>query len=89
MVCAEALLKLAHWCRQRRESASGGSYVRRHGRPSAPPRLSAEGTCVELAQLWTVLSPTTRQNVLQTLSRVVAQQLPTPKTGQEVVHERG
>ena len=42
---------------------------------------------MELAQLWTVLSPTTRQDVLQTLSRVVAQQLPTPKTGQEVVHE--
>ncbi len=53
-----------------------------------PPRLSAEGTCVELSQLWTVLSPTTRQHVLQTLSRVVAQQLPTPKTGQEVMHER-
>ena len=54
-----------------------------------PPRLPAEGTCVELAQLWTILSPTTRQNVLQTLSRVIAQQLPTPKTGLEVVHERG
>jgi predicted Fe-S protein YdhL (DUF1289 family) len=43
---------------------------------------------VELAQLWTMLSPSTRQNVLQTLSRVVAQQLPTPTTGQEVLDER-
>jgi hypothetical protein len=34
-----------------------------------------------------MLSPATRQNVLQTLSRVVAQQLPTPKAGQEVLHE--
>ncbi len=44
---------------------------------------------MELAQLWTVLPAATRQNVLQLLSRVIAQQLPTPKTGQEVVHERG
>jgi hypothetical protein len=43
---------------------------------------------VELAQLWTMLSPSKRQNVLQTLSRVVAQQLPTPTTGQEVLDER-
>jgi hypothetical protein len=43
---------------------------------------------VELAQLWTVLSPATRQHVLQSLSRVIAQQLPTPETGQEVLHER-
>ena len=55
----------------------------------APPRLPAEGTCVELCNSWTALSPTTRQSVLQTLSRVVAQQLPTPKTGQEVLHEHG
>jgi len=64
------------------------SHVQRHGRPSSPPRTLAEGTCVELAQLWEVLPPTTRQNVLQTLSRVIAQQLPTPPTGQEVLHER-
>ena len=44
---------------------------------------------VELAHLWTVLSPITRQKVLQALSRVVAQQLPTPTTGQEVLDERG
>ena len=50
--------------------------------------MLAEGTCVELAQLWTMLSPSTRQNVLETLSRVVAQQLPTPTTGQEVLDER-
>ena len=43
---------------------------------------------MELVQLWEVLPPTTRQNVLQTLSRVIAQQLPTPPTGQEVLHER-
>ncbi len=53
-----------------------------------PPALPQEGACVELAQLWTVLSPTTRHDVLRSLSRVVAQQLPTPKTGQEVVYER-
>ena len=44
--------------------------------------------CVELSELWTVLTPTTRRNVLQTLSRIIAQQLPTPATGQEVLHER-
>ena len=53
-----------------------------------PPRLPAEGMCVELSELWTVLTPTTRRNVLQTLSRIIAQQLPTPATGQEVLHER-
>ena len=52
-----------------------------------PPRALSEGTCVELSQLWTVLVPTTRQNILQTLSRVVAQQLPMPEDGQEVMHE--
>ena len=54
-----------------------------------PPRTLAEGTCVELAQLWTMLPPTTRHDILQTMSRVVAQQLPTPTTGQEVLDERG
>ncbi len=52
-----------------------------------PPRRPAEGACVELTQLWPVLSATTRQHVLQTLSRIIAQQLPTPETGQEVLHE--
>jgi hypothetical protein len=53
-----------------------------------PPRTLAEGTCVELAQLWEVLPPTTRQRVLQALSRVIAQQLPTPPKGKEALHER-
>jgi hypothetical protein len=44
---------------------------------------------VELSQLWTMLSPATRQDVLQTLSRIVAQQIPTPTTGKEVLDERG
>jgi hypothetical protein len=42
---------------------------------------------VELTQLWPVLSATTRQHVLQTLSRIIAQQLPNLETGQEVLHE--
>lgn len=53
-----------------------------------PPQcLPADGMCVELSELWTVLTPTTRRNVLQTLSRIIAQQLPKPATGQEVLHE--
>jgi hypothetical protein len=55
-----------------------------------PPRAcQPRGRVWNWPQLWTALSPTTRQSVLQTLSRVVAQQLPTPKTGQEVLHEHG
>ena len=53
-----------------------------------PPRTLTEGTCLELSQLWTMLTPTTRQDVLQTLSRIVAQQIPTPTTGEEVLDER-
>jgi hypothetical protein len=88
MVCAEALLKLAHWCQQRQQSASGGVLCPTPRKTESPPRIPQQGACVELAQLWAVLSPTTRQDALQTLSRVIAQQLPTPKTGQEVMHER-
>ena len=52
-----------------------------------PPSACQHGMCVELSELWTVLTPTTRRNVLQTLSRIIAQQLPKPATGQEVLHE--
>jgi hypothetical protein len=88
MVCAQALLKLACWCQQRSQSASGGESCPTSRKTEFPPRPLAEGTCVELAQLWMMLAPSTRQHVLQTLSRVIAQQLPTPTTGQEVLDER-
>jgi len=43
MVCAEALLKLAHWCRQRRESASGGELCPTSRKTESPPALAGGG----------------------------------------------
>jgi hypothetical protein len=41
-----------------------------------------------LEHLWKVVPLATQQRVLQTLSRVVAQHLPTPPMRQEVGHDR-
>jgi hypothetical protein len=43
MVCAEALLKLAHWCLQRRESASGGELCPTSRKTECPPALAGGG----------------------------------------------
>ncbi len=40
MVCAEALLKLAHWCRQRRQLASGGELCSTSRKTEFPPALA-------------------------------------------------
>ena len=43
MVCADALLKLAHWCRQRRQLASGGELCSTSGKNESPPALVGGG----------------------------------------------
>ena len=43
MVCAEALLKLAHWCRQRRELPSGGEPCPTSRKAEFPPALAGGG----------------------------------------------
>jgi len=43
MVCAEALLKLAHWCQQRHQSASGGVLCSTSGKTESPPALTTTG----------------------------------------------
>jgi len=43
MVCAEALLKLAHWCRQRRELPSGGEPCPTSRKTEFPPALAGGG----------------------------------------------
>ena len=43
MVCAEALLKLARWCRQRRQSASGGELCSTSRKTESPPALAGTG----------------------------------------------
>src|SRR3984893_14881738 len=43
MVCAEALLKLAHWCRQRRQLASGGELCSTSRKSESPPALASRG----------------------------------------------
>lgn len=53
-----------------------------------PPRRTEAAAVVLLNQLWRVLPVEDRHRTLQTLSRVVAQQLaPAPNTS-EVTHER-
>ena len=44
MVCAEALLKLALWCQQRHQSASGGVLCPPPRKTESPPALSATGS---------------------------------------------
>jgi hypothetical protein len=41
MVCAEALLKLAHWCRQRRQVAAGGELCSMSRKSESPPALAS------------------------------------------------
>jgi len=43
MVCAEALLKLARWCRQRRQWASGGELCPTSRKTESPPALAGGG----------------------------------------------
>ena len=43
MVCAEALLKLARWCQQRRQSASGGELCSTSRKTESPPALAGTG----------------------------------------------
>jgi len=43
MVCAEALLKLARWCRQRRQSASGGEPCPTSWKIESPPARTGAG----------------------------------------------
>jgi hypothetical protein len=42
-VCAEALLKLAHWCQRRRQSASGGELCPTLRMTESPPAHSGGG----------------------------------------------
>jgi hypothetical protein len=43
MVCAQALLKLARWCQQRSQSASGGEPCPTSGKTEFPPAHSGGG----------------------------------------------
>jgi hypothetical protein len=43
MVCAEALLKLARWCRQRLQLASGGELCSTSRKSESPPALAGRG----------------------------------------------
>ncbi len=43
MVCAQALLKLARWCQQRSQSASGGEPCSTSGKNESPPAHSGGG----------------------------------------------
>ena len=52
-----------------------------------PPAQDDPGHRIALKQLWHHLPATNRRDALRTLSRVVAQQLPTPPTPKEAGHE--
>ena len=84
MIGLPALLQLAEWCRKRREMDQGGVPCDRLQRVS-PPRRNAKES-IPLKELWQVLLPGTRQKVLQTLGRIVTQQLK-PPLSKEAKHE--
>ena len=65
----------------------------RHAQTSAPdsppPPPAALSPQITLLQLWATLPDEPRRKTLQTLSRLVAQQLHDPRRPQEVSHEDG
>jgi hypothetical protein len=83
-----ALLKLADWCRLRRErSQHGGSPCDTHRPDQFPPRPLKGRSPTPLTQLWKALTQSDRDRMLLTLSRVLAQQLPGLRTGKKVDRE--
>jgi hypothetical protein len=53
-----------------------------------PPRLLKAIPQIPLAHVWETLPPPGRKRTLLTLTRLIAQQLPSPRAGKEVNHER-
>jgi hypothetical protein len=62
-------------------------HVGRTQRPSAPPLPAAPNPGLTPSQLWHTLTPQARLKTLHTLSRLLAQQLPTSPAAREVTHE--
>ena len=56
--------------------------------PCPPPRPSSRARPRAPRQLWLTLTAESRQRILGTLSRIVAQQLAVPPAIQEATHER-
>ena len=73
IVVVSALLKLARWCQQCKHSNSGGILCDPPRKALSPPRSVRPNQRVLLKQLWAELPPSKRQEVLRTLSRLVAQ----------------
>jgi hypothetical protein len=66
------------------------THARSHGCHCPPPRPSPRisQASVALTQLWLALPSSSREQALRVLRRVVAQQLPWPPIGKEVLHDQ-
>ena len=63
--------------------------MRRRRPGSVPPASSSSQPPANPAAVWATLPDEHRRKTLQTLSRIVAQQLQTTRSPQEVSHEDG
>src|SRR5271166_4962021 len=85
-----ALLQLVEWyqVRLRRDQQGGSSSVDPEPPLSPPPRPLRVARPLNPRQLWLSLTVESRERILGTLSRVVAQQLAAPPAIQEATNER-
>ena len=84
-----ALLQLVEWYQVRlRRDQQGGSSCVDPQPPLSPPRPLRAARPLNPRQLWLSLTVESRERILGTLSRVVAQQLAAPPAIQEATNER-
>ena len=89
MINVSALLQLVDWYHARvpRKEQGGASCVNREP-PLSPPRLNRPKRPTKPCQLWLVLPAENRDQILNALSRVVAEHLTRLPVLREVTHER-
>jgi hypothetical protein len=87
IVSAPALLQLARWSLKRQQTEHGGQQCDASMSDSVPPNTDGRDHPVRLSGLWRELPAQSRQDLLITLSRLVAQCLPNPLAEPEVPHE--
>ena len=84
-----ALLQLVEWCHVRRQRGQqGGSSCVDPEPPLSPPRPIGRARPLVPRQFWLTLTVESRERILGTLSRIVAQQLAAPPAIQEATNER-
>jgi hypothetical protein len=90
MIGVAALLQLADWSQERRQrNQPGGASCVNPEPPLSPPPPPRKLTPLrQPSQLWLALPAEERTQILNALSRVVAEHLTPPPKPQEATHEQ-